>query len=395
MISIALIFPLAAFSQSRLTFQKADSISYAYFIKGDWPKLIDVTQRAFDQKIDSKFMRQRAGYAYFMSGDYFSARTQYEKALTFDLSDATSLEYIYYSSLYSGAPDTRYHAGKLPAEAKKRLGIEKFIPVESVDGEYNVKTNRVTTRTDQEYYRVGINTELGYRLSLYQAYSFYEQTANSIDTRQPEYLAILKYSMAPVWQLKAAYHHLFTRAGTLDLPANLGHAAISRQISRLNLEAGASLLQSVVDSAGTKSMTKQASLQANVALPGKSNLYFTGALVGMNEYAVSRLIYSQSAGLRLYRNLWAEGNVTLGRLKNYTTYNGLYVFNSLDPSVFRTGITLAWFAGKHLSVNCNFTFDQQEMTTSSTTIINKVRTTSSTVSNYNQFSYSGGIKWKL
>jgi hypothetical protein len=103
----------------------------------------------------------------------------------------------------------------------------------------------------------------------------------------------------------------------------------------------------------------------------------------MFELDASRIIYSQTAGLKCFSNLWAEGNITLGNLKNYNTFNSLYVYNSQDPSVFRTGFSLFYFLGKHISLIGNFTFNQQEIENN---MVNK---------NYYQYSYSGGIKWKL
>lgn len=273
--------------------------------------------------------------------------------------------------------NTRYYAGILSYDSANRLGIQKYNPVESVDTEINLKTNQETTRSNQIYYRAGINTELGYRVSLYQAYSYYEQNISNTLTQQPEYLAILKIAIVPAWQIKTAFHRLFTTVGNTNYPANLGLMAISSQLNRFNLEANASLLQSA------QATTQQYGFQAGFVLPGKSNMYFTSAVAGMIENSVCRTIFAETAGLKCIGNLWAEGNITLGNLKNYNTTNALYVYNSTDPSVFRTGLTLAWFLGKHLVLSGNFTFDQQEIENSTA---NKF---------YYQYSYSGGIKWKL
>jgi hypothetical protein len=374
---LLLFFPLASFSQVQLSFQKADSLSYQYYLKGDWRKLIDITKNAFNHDIESKFLRQRAGYAYFMSGDYYAAKTQYEKALSFDQSDNVTREYLYYSCLNAGYMNTRYYAGNLEYDSANKLGIHKYNPVEYVDTEINLKTNQESTRSNQVYYRAGINTELGYRVSLYQACSFYEQYIGNVLTQQPEYLAILKITIAPAWQVKTAYHRLFTSVGNTNYPENLGFIALSSQLNRFNLEANASVLQSVLTT------TQQYGFQARYVLPGRPNIYFTSAVAGMIENSASRTIFSESAGLKCISNLWAEGNITLGNLKNYSTCNSLYVNNSTDPSVFRTGLTLAWFLGKHLELSGNFTFDQQEIVNFTT---NKY---------YYQYSYSGGIKWKL
>jgi hypothetical protein len=376
-IILFLLFPLFSYSQERLSFQKADSLSYQYFLQGKWYNLIELSKEAFKQNIDSKFFHQRAGYAYYMTGDYTAAKYQYEKALAYDKSDEITREYLYYSSLNAGSINTRYYAGNLSYDQATKLGIRKFNPVESIDTEFNLKTNQTTTRSNQIYYRAGINSELGYRVSLYQAYSYYEQSIRNLLTQQPEYLILLKYTLTPGWLFKTAYHHMFTTIGNANYPADLGFIALAREMNRIKLEVNASFLNSSL------STTQQFGLQAGYVFPGKSNGYFNSAVVAMTENSTFRTIFAETAGVKCIGNLWAEGNITLGNLKNYNTNNSIYVYNSADPTVFRSGISLVWFAGRHLVFSGNFTFDQQEI---------EILTSNN---HYYQYSYSGGIKWKL
>ena len=372
-----LLLPVLSFSQDKLNFQRADSLSYSYFQKGEWGKLKILLQQAFKEEIDSKFMRQRAGYAFFITGDFTSARIQYEKALEFDQADEVTREYLYYAALNSGSEETRLLAENLPASVATRLGVKRYHPIDRIDTEFNLKTNQTTTRSNQMYYRFGLSSEIGYRFSLYQAYAYYEQTINKEITKQPEYLVLLKYTLSPVFQAKAAYHLLASNAASISYPGNLGFIGLSAQWNRFSLEANTSLLKT------TLATTLQTGIQGGIVLPGKANLYLNSAVFGMYESATYRTIFSETAGLKCTGNLWAEGNLTIGNLKNYSTYNSLYVYNSVDPSIFRTGFSLVYFLGKHLSILGNFTFDQQKIESSS---VNNL---------YYQYSYSGGLKWKL
>lgn len=377
LVLIFLFLPILGFPREKLDFQKTDSISYQYYLNGEWKKLIELTKEAFKQNIDSKFMRQRTGYAYFMSGDYTAASIQFKRAFGFDMTDEFTREYMYYAALNTAGENSRLYAENLPVEVAAKLGIRQFNPIGMIDTEFNTKTNQVNRRSNQIYYRFGINTDLGFRLSLYQAYAYYEQTISGVPVRQPEYLALLKWSLSPDWLARAAYHRLFTNSANVSYPGNLGYIALSRQVNRFNLEVNTSVLKTSL------ATTHQSGFQTSVVLPGRSNLYFTGSLVGMYENSAFRTIYSQTAGLKCAKNLWAEGNITLGNLKNYSTYSSLYVYNSIDPSVFRTGFSLIYYLGKHLSFVGNFTFDQLEISNNTT---NKY---------YNQYSYSGGLKWRL
>ena len=374
---ILLIAPLVGLSQAKLGFQQTDSLTYQYYLKGEWKNLIALSKQAFNQKIDSKFMRQRAGYAYYMTGDFTAAEIQFQQALTFDRADEFTQEYLYFAALNRGSENSRLFAENLSEETLNKLEIKPFNPVGLVDTEFNLKTNNSESRSNQLYYRFGIGTDLGYRLSLYQAVAFLKQDVSNVLYRQPEYVAMLKWNLSPSWRLKATYHYLYTNDGYTAYPGNLGLLALSTQINRFSLEGSGSLLKSPF------ATTSQVQLQAGVVLPGKSNFYLTSSLAGIAEEGVARLIFSQTAGLKCTEKLWAEGNITLGNLKNYNTFNALYIYNSADPSIFRTGCSLIYFAGKHLSLVGNFTFDQLQIENSTV------------ISNYYQYSFSGGIKWRL
>ena len=95
----------------------------------------------------------------------------------------------------------------------------------------------------------------------------------------------------------------------------------------------------------------------------------------------NRFIFSQNAGAHLYKTLWGEGNITLGNLKNYSDLNAFYVYNSVDPTTFRTGFSLFWYVGTKVTIIGNYTYDTKQI--------------EPTQKNYNQQSFSGGIIWKL
>ena len=374
-----LFLPILLKSQEKITFQQVDSLTYQYFIKGKWKELINLTKKSEPQGIESKFLYQRAGYAYFMTADYFAAREQYEKALKYDMVDQVTLEYLYYCGLNTGSEESAlYYAKNLAAETQKRLGIVSIKPIDVLDAELNYKSNNATTRSDPSYYRVGIKTQLGYRLSLYQSVSYYGQTIDGNRTKQPEYFALLKWTVTPKIQLKGAFHGINTKIMSYSYPAYLGFLGVSSQINRFNLEGNVSVLS--LDTA----TVHQFGIQSTINLPGRSGVYFTSGLTGITENGTSRALFSQSVGLKCIKNFWAEGNVTLGNLKNYNSLNALYVYNSYDPTVFRTGMTLFYYLNQHITLIGNLTYDQKEFGNN----LNNNQY-------YNQLSLSGGIKWRL
>ncbi len=316
------------------------------------------------------------GYAYFIKHNYYASQKQYEKALAFDENDAITHEYLYYCGLNTGNDAySRYHAAKLSAELKKKLGIHAFNPIASVDVEYNYKYNNITTRSNPAYYRAGIYTQTGYRVSIYQSASDYKQTVNSVLIKQPEYFALINWSVTSHTSLSLAYHHLNTSLDGYKYPGNLVFGLLSTRINRFTLGLNGSFFRYDLGD------FKQVGLQGGVTLPGKSGLYFISYLSGLIEKESSRLIFSQYAGTRIFKTLWAEGNVTFGNIQNYHDHNALYIYNSTDPTLFRTGLSLYWYVGKHLTLCGNYLYNTKQV--------------EQTSNQYIQQSFLGGLIWKL
>jgi hypothetical protein len=101
-----------------------------------------------------------------------------------------------------------------------------------------------------------------------------------------------------------------------------------------------------------------------------------------NEESVKGVIYNQKAGLRFSPKVWIEGNVTFGNMQDYNELSAMYIYNTVDPTSFRCGSTLFLFPGRHLSLWFNFSYERKDFYEN----LNY---------HYNQFSYLGGIKWKI
>jgi len=393
---------------------RVDTVTYQYYLNGDWNKLIDTAKQAIKDSVDFKFLRQRLGYAYFAKGNYYASQQQYEKALALDDTDIDTRTYLYYCGLYTcNESNIRYRAGQLTNELKQSFGIKPFRVLNSVDLEYSYKTNDNATRGNPAFYRAGISSQLGYRLNLYQSLSGYSQTNVSIyketdaqinvqtfdstTIKQFEYFALLNWSITPHFSLNIGYHYLNTgiknryiytynlynqptktvkaTTATSNLPGNMFCSKLSFTLNRFDFALTGSILN--YDSV----LTQQYGVHAGVVLPGKLNLYMKSSLYGMLDSNIRRLIFSQTASALLFKKLGVEGNITWGNLNNFSDNNGLYIYNSLDPSTFRTGLTTYWYLFPKISLFGNYTYD--------TKLIEENNT------NYNQHSFSGGIIWKI
>ncbi|MDO9154056.1 MAG: tetratricopeptide repeat protein [Paludibacter sp.] len=358
-----------------------DSISYAYFMSGNWDELISVGKKALNNKIDYKYLRQRIGYAYFMKGDYYNSIIHYEKSLEFDPVDEISLYYLHYAGLYSGNISlARYYAGELPETTQNMLKEKSFRPVNIVDFEYNKKISNYALRSNPDYFRLGINSQLGYRFNLYQSVSRYNQIAEwTTAIEQDEYFALLNWTALSRTNLSLGYHFVNSKVKTetdsIAYPGNIWFGKINQSFHRFDIAFSTSVFNNEFV------QTTQIGTQIGVALPGKRSPYLKSSLYNINEDNYNRIVFSQYAGLYAAKKIWAEASVTIGNLNNYVDLNGLYFYNSLDPTTFRIGGSVFWYLHPHITIYSNYTYDIKQVV--------------QTLFNYNQHSITGGIIWKL
>jgi tetratricopeptide (TPR) repeat protein len=385
LVILLLFFNFVVKAQINIDFRYVDSLTYGFFKSGDWDNLIRLGTKAIDNDIDYKYLRQRLGLAFFSKGDFIKARIQFEKALSFDNFDTFTLVYLYYTYLNTvQAEYAGYFAGKMPQDLRKSLSVKSFQLVESIDLEYCFKFAGTNLRSNPQYYHFGINSMIGQRLRFYQMFSNYRQAITIQDTvlnenvnvQQPAYFALLKFIVSPHWMLKSAYHYLNTTFGTTKSNLNLGFLGLSTNFSRFNFEINMSVLKN------EQYYVRQSGIQAGVSFSRNLNMYITSALSLTNQQNKSRFIYNQKAGFRPFKKIWLEGNLTLGDLRNYNDYDAMYVYNSGDPTTFRTGTTLYFYTGKHITVWANLAYERKGYYGNS-------------LYHYNQYSYLGGIKWKL
>ncbi len=168
------------------------------------------------------------------------------------------------------------------------------------------------------------------------------------------------------------------RKDTILQTGNMFFGKIAFKYNRLDLGLSASLLTY------NKILTQQYTLQAGISLPGSLGIQLKSKVDVLFDNAARRLIFTQTAGLIPLKNVWIEGNVTLGNLNNYADYNGLYILNSKDPTTFKTGVSIFWQALNRISIFANYGYD-----------IKQLKGINNTFINYNQQSFSGGIIWKI
>jgi len=358
-----------------------DSLSYDYYMRGEWKQLIELGKKATKEGLNFKYLQQRMGYAYYAMGDYYNSIRYYKNSLNFDENDQISHYYLYYSALNTAnLPMARYHLSKLDNESRKNIDSKEYKILDCVDLEYNYKINNYILRANPHYKRIGFSTQLGYRLNLYQSISAYDQMTDlTNETVQNEYFASLSYSIFSGTNFNIAYHYVGTKISsetdTLKIPGNLLFGKLSQNWRRFDF----SLSQSLFTNEFSKSF--QTGFHVGYMLPSKFKIYLKSSLYTMTESDTTRLVFNQTIGTMIGRKLWLQGALTLGNLNNFVDNDGLYLYNSIDYTTFRTGASAYLYLNNHLTFFTNYTYDKKQ--------------TTETQYLYNQHSISGGLIWKI
>lgn len=367
-----------------------DSITYQYFIQGDWQKLIDAGNQANKDRIDFKYLQQRMGYAYFMQGKHYSSIKHYENALAYDAADEITHLYLYYNHLTVGNfSKAAFHAGKISDETRKFNQIKLLKPISAIDYEFNIKIPDNELRENALFHRIGFSSQLTSQLSLYQSISTYGQTTDYTRIiRQNEYFGLMTFTPHSNISLQVGYHGIGSKIisdpDTLNYTGNLYLGKITYNKGRFDLGLSYSYLDLKY------ATSNQLGIQGGIGFSGTIPAYFKSSLYQLTEsgidlnnetYTYNRLVFQQTAGFMPFKRIWLEGFVTLGDMNNFADFNGLYVYNTADPTTFKTGSTVYLYPSSHWVFFLNYAFEQKSI------LLYNLQ--------YQQNSFSGGIIWKI
>ncbi|MCX6307852.1 MAG: hypothetical protein NTY32_03120 [Bacteroidia bacterium] len=379
---ISILAVLKINAQEHWTSSFVDSITYQYYLEGNWDKVIETGKSAVNQGIDFKFLQQRMGYAYYLKSDFYKSMLHYEKALKFDPSDQGSIQ-----------------CGKLSPENKRNNHLTAIRPVNALDYEYNYQWNNELNRSDPNYQRIGISSDLGYSFNVYQTFSKFQQNSDYSDSdneyrssiQQDEYYVLASKSLSANFGVDVGFHSVKTTIHTdvwvltlneltqtetpLTYNGKLWFGDLHYKWNRIHLGISSSYLDMDYNH------IIQGGAHLGLAIPGRNNLFLNNSVYLMNDDNDQWVVTKHSIGMVLFKKFWMELSKTFGDQNNFVDLKGMYVFNSFDPTLSKTGLSVFWFATPHFTVFSNYSLETKE-----NTYLNK---------NYQQNSISGGIVWKL
>jgi len=363
-----------------------DSTVDQLYNAGNWKQLINFVNKTVTDSTDSPALHFKVGYAYMLTGNYKAAISQFNQVLVKEPQNTTARLYNYYCNTYiNNNSEAFYNASRLDQETLRGV---KLSPYSLTDAtlESGIKLPANNERDNGFFERAGIGARLFWRLQLDQSFIFFTQNifrSRYIDyknqtgrtDRQTEYYVRAKYALAKNISLIGAYHYLHTSYRSNINQSNLGLFGVKYDTRYIDLQ-GDINWGKLIDKT-----LKQYDAKVDFYPLGNLNLYTMSRASILNLSGVHTFIYSQSVGFKVLDKTWLESAATFGNQDDYLDNDGLYVYNSIDPTKFKCGESVFYQIGNHALLNLNYFYEKK------TDIYRAVK--------YNQNSVTLGITWKF
>lgn len=366
---------------------ETDRISYDLYQRASWKELLSYGKEELKAGHDFDLLRLRLGYAAFMLGRYSESLKQYDALLKRDHANQTAHYYSWLCRTYLNQPEQAgYHVTYFPAEWMKE-GNHKKLALTSVGVEYSHKSTDQLRRGDASYGRFDLSNRWTHNVHMQQAIGFYQQTINeptlpnvvqnksNIDIGQKEYYNKLTLNLDRHWQVKAAYHFVYTPFNNLIYYNNLGMLGLQYNGNYVNWQVDAVVGQV------TDTLQQQYNLSVTYYPLGNLNVYGISTLMLRNRNGASGLNVKQVIGCKLMKHAWLEANATLGKFSNLSENDALYLYHAIDANQIKLGATAYIVFNKHLLGQLGYNFEQRAIYYYQ--------------QSFNQHSITGGLSWKF
>ncbi len=375
-----LFYSLTGFSQEKISYLKAESLTYQYFLSEKWDSLINTGTETLNADIDFFYLRIRLGKAYFEKNNFVKAALHFEKALVFNSSDSYSLSHLYYSYLNMGR--------SLDAYSLLKKNITNFDPaikpifIKNISADAGITYNNsntnilnLTNGETTEWSELNLTKNIGFaglglsyfvhKNILITNYTSTLHIDNSKQIRiadefisdnyhlyQNDVYVSSKILVAKGLTIEPAFHYIWVDFSTL-------FSQFDTSLNKVTMEHKNVYLKNYAASLSAEKRFSYFAINVSGAISSLNNarqrsggIFFSAYPFGnFNLYSVTRFYYhkerrdnnfiaEQKIGGKLHKYLWAEIFGTYGSLKNYTEENAFIVHNINDAIKQRYGASL-------------------------------------------------------
>lgn len=367
-------------SQEKMDEETVEAHSLQLYFEGNWNDLLKYGKEAIDSGTDYSMVRMRMGYAAFMLGNYSQSLKNYQFVYLTEPNNNTALYYCYLNNLYlNNMAAARFYGSKLDEETRNVEGL-KSVKIAELGLEYSTKSTNTIDRENAQYALFNINVQLGYNLELQQGIGTYNQIISEpqflnvtnndkIDISQKEYFAKLIYTPSSNINIIGGFHYVYTPFNNFEYNNTALFGGLSYTTPFVHF-------QGMLHSANITDVDYN---QFDVSLK-------TFPLGNFNLYTISKgmfgddAVFLQVIGAKVVRNVWLEGNITVGEYETLIDNDGLYLINDIDTKKSKIGASVYLFLKNKFLLSVNYNLEQKQ----------KYLTTN----NFNQNSTTINLKWK-
>ncbi len=440
-LSLIFIFIASGYSQKKLEQKDVDIKTYSLYLAGNWEELIKECEYAIDNSIDFFYLRLRLGIAYFNNSDYLKATNHFEKAIDFNPSDTLTLEYLYYSYLYSGREsDAQSLVSTMSLKLKNKLKVQNKIFYGAYSEVGYTKNSNINEQKKKNpissqmsfneqkindnsiYLNLSLIHQLGGRVKIFHGYNnisvsstkqISERTLGQrefkLKTNQDEYYLNINFNLGYGFDLTTAFHYLnvkdediFIQYNEMINPPQPYYAKSSENTNNF------STLISISKYIGyfklgsknyisnlNKATQVQSTFQVIFFPLGNLNLYsVTDATILSNKVWGDKFksegILDQKIGWKVFNNLWMEVGYTFGKIYNYNESDAFIVFNNINKISNRISANLIIPISSKMEFSLRYQYYNQEVISN---INYNPILTQQVFSNNSNHKIIGGLKW--
>ena len=386
--------------------RELDSLTYQQYLNKDYKNLIETGKKAREQHINFYYLNYRTAIAYYELKNYAKAAEFYRKTLAETPDDPILQESLYYSYLLSGQKENAaIVARSLAPHTQVTIGYKpSSVDYISLSGGYMTNDNTPDIRSDfagndsVNQYRDMIFTSLGLGFNLssrsrfklgYQVYNTNFEQYTTTGLAQTDKLT--QYQLVGAlefftennvsWGVAGGYYfiELFDRTaiytlggggkgfgpGTGRIFTTSGGKSVSAFSALVFLNKRfAYTLPEIAATYSNFGGGHQYQVKGSLTYYPLGNLNFygtTAAAVIRNQdaWTDTQLIFSQSLGVKLTKQLWLDGNISLGNHRNYVSERSFLVYDTYDPVKAIAGLSLSCFF-RDVMLSAGYQWQQRE-----------------------------------
>jgi len=347
-------------AQTTKNFGWYSSKTYELYLANNWRELTKIGEEALDADIDFYYLRIRLGIAFYELEEYRNAIPHFDKALTFYSEDALAAEYLYYAFKYSGRiQDANLTYAKYKSLLKYRNVTPDFgfFAGGYTEGGLKFLSPPSETVGTLKYIHVGMQQQLGNRLSLYHGYTRISRNFSSFDPSnfvQNEYYGKATVPLITGLQAMASVHTQ-TIASTTNYSnlAFLVGITTNTKIIDFSLNYGRAQINNVTQ--------EQTSIGAVFYPIPSQKLYLQSIFTYHLEATQSNIIFYQKLGIKVEKRTWLDVYGSFGDVRNVQDMDGFYLYNIADHLVMRLGTTANVYLGNRAKLLVGYTFESLEV----------------------------------